>query len=128
MSSGTKRPKSKLKYRHNFFDNDYDDYLLQYRPKQEWRKTLEKHTGQTPTTTVVEDVNNNNSRAVDIELEEDMGAHEKASQIKLKKEIEEIAKLENESSMAADLLKEIKVRQLKISGPLKFRRRTSFIC
>lgn len=112
--SSSKRPKSrpKYQYRHHFFDNDYDDYLLQYKPKSEWRKHLERHKQQQ----AGEDVNNNLKSDV---VEEELEPQEKLAQEKLNKEIQQIAKLESESSMAADLIKEIKAEQKMAHHKLK---------
>jgi actin-binding LIM protein len=123
--SASYRPKSKLKYRHNFFDNDYDDYLLAYKNDKEWRKTLNKNLSHiryksgesetTPQPIVVENIND------DVNNDDDgtVSPTEKSAREKLDKELEQIAKLENESSMAADLLKEIKAEQKLASRKLK---------
>lgn len=129
LKSSSSRATPKYQYRHHFFDNDYDDYLLQYRPRSEWRKQLERYkvnttsSTTTATATGVEDVNNNNTTAKatsEVEIvDEDVEPAEKLAQEKLKKEMDEIAKLENESSMAADLIKEIKAEQKMAHHKLK---------
>jgi actin-binding LIM protein len=60
----------------------------------------------------------NEERKIDID-DGTISPAEKTAQEKLNKELEEIAKLENESSMAADLLKEIKAEQKMATRKLK---------
>lgn len=126
--SASYRPNSKIHYRHNFFDNDYDDYLLAYRTDKEWRKTLSKNisgmrykSGENATSTI-ENLNENIIEEKKIEQDDELvSPAEKNAQEKLNRELEEIAKLENESSMAADLIKEIKViKPLYITNKIKY--------
>lgn len=94
--------------------------MLQYKPRSEWRKQLEKHKQISGLATTSEDISNHKSTAADAEVvDEDIEPAEKLAQEKLKKEIDQIAKLENESSMAADLIKEIKAEQKMAHRQLK---------
>lgn len=119
-SSAAKPKQHHYPYQHHFFDNDYDDYLLQYRPHSEWRKHFEARYKPTTPHTTSEDVNNNNSSKVaEVEIVEELEPQEKQAQEKLNREIEQISTLQNESSMAADLIKEIRAEQKMAHHKLK---------
>ena len=126
------RPNSKLKYHNNLFDNDYDDYLLKYRTDKDWKKMLSKNLRTSRVQSGDSNVEMNetieNKLEEEKEEEEEQGEQEedecinearKKLETKLKREIEEISKIENESSMAAELLSEIKAHQQAISRKLK---------
>ena len=117
------RPSSKLNYHNKLFDNDYDDYLLRYRSDKEFRRVLNKSatsgTGtratryQSGESSTCEDLNPEMQELCEDNIvdsdEEAAATVSKAMTPKLQKEMEEISKLEHESSMAHAVLSEIKV-------------------
>ena len=126
------RPNSKLNYHNKLFDNDYDDYLLRYKSDKEFRKVLNKSTSgsavggtrgtryQSGESSTCEDLNPVELHEMDEnnEIDSDEEATRKAMTPKLQKEMEEISKLENQSSMAHAVLSEIKVRALDLANYL----------
>lgn len=111
------RPNSKLKYQNKLFDNDYDDYLLRYKSDKEWRKLIQQHDPNH------HDDNTDNEHETTMN-EEDAGvggcdSPPPAINAKLQREIEEISKIENESSMAAALLSDLRTHQKAIARKLK---------
>ncbi|CAF0986731.1 unnamed protein product, partial [Brachionus calyciflorus] len=120
------RPNSKLKYQNNLFDNDYNDYLLRYRSDKEWKQIVNKNLRSSRVQSgdvemMNETVEENEMKLDEQEEENDECVNEarKKLETKLKREIEEISKIENESSMAAELLNEIKVHHQNVSRKLK---------
>jgi hypothetical protein len=117
------RPSSKLNYHNKLFDNDYDDYLLRYRSEKEFRRVLNKSTSgsavgagtrgtryQSGESSTCEELNPEmHELCEDNIVDSDEEAASKAMTPKLQKEMEEISKLEHESSMAHAVLSEIKV-------------------
>lgn len=116
------RPNSKLKYQNHFFDNDYDDYLLKFRKDRDWKKKINRPSRlESGGDTNVEMIEENEEKLNDLDENDDECVNEarKKLETKLQREIEEISKIENESSMAAELLTEIKAHQQVISRKLK---------
>jgi hypothetical protein len=122
------RPNSKSRYQNSLFDNDYDDYVLIHcKSDKEWRKHLNKkrnarnQSGESSgvelnkSAEIEEDDDDENSNK-----ENDQHDSPKHMDPKLKREIEEMSKIENESSMAHALLNEIKVHWPNDSGLLFF--------
>jgi len=79
------KPNCKLNYHNNLFDNDYNDYLLQYRADKDWKKMVSKSTLQRM-------------------RKELSGKHELNDS-----KSEEVKKIKNESGMAAELLADVEV-------------------
>jgi len=104
------RPNSKLQYQNNLFDNDYNDYLLQYKADKDWKKMITKSSLQRTMG------GNGNSEGEDlngtIELDEEEELIRK--ELNIKNELndsksEEVNKIKNESGMAAELLADMEV-------------------
>jgi hypothetical protein len=108
------RPNSKLKYQNNLFDNDYNDYLLRYKSDKEFKKLLEKTSGANKRYHSGGE-SEDNEIANSIENEENSdelcSPAVKHLESKIKRDIQEISKIEKESSMAAALLQELKVTE-----------------
>lgn len=112
------RPNSKLRYQNNLFDNDYDDYMLQYKSNKDWKKILSKNTlgDSSVTGDSYGDLNNNtiqnefdeDAENLDKGDEED-GEKNELNSSKFSKESEEIKRIKNESGMAAELFGEVEV-------------------
>lgn len=110
------RPNSKLRYQNNLFDNDYDDYLMRYKSDKEWRRMFNR-------------TRNRNQSGENNETIDDATEHNESGDrvesppppinAKLQREIDEISKIETESSMAAALLNDLKAHQKVISRKLK---------
>lgn len=116
------RPNSKLKYHNHFFDNDYDDYLLKFRKDKDWKKKINRPSRlESAGETNVEMIEENEEKLNELDENDDECVNEARKKLdsKLQREIEEISKIENESSMAAELLTEIKAHQQVISRKLK---------
>ncbi|RNA10009.1 actin-binding LIM 1-like [Brachionus plicatilis] len=114
------RPNSKLKYQHHFFDNDYDDYLLKFRKDRDWKKTIHRPSRLESGESNVEMIEENEEKLDELEEDDEfVNEARKKLDTKLKREIQEISKIENESSMAAELLTEIKAHQQVLSRKLK---------
>lgn len=120
------RPNSKLRYQNNLFDNDYDDYLLKYKSDREWKKIVHRNirkdraqSGEDGVAPMCEDLIENEQEEDEDEVDEEIKLAKKKLESKLKREIEEISKIENESSMAAELLTEIKAHQKVLARKLK---------
>ena len=110
---------SSARYHQNkLFDNDYDDYLLRYKSDKEWRKIMQQSMRESR-------YNSGDSAHLEKEnvmLEDERERDESPPppiNAKLQREIEEISKIENESSMAAVLLGDLKAHQKVISRKLK---------
>ena len=117
------RPNSKLRYQNNLFDNDYDDYMLQYKSNKDWKKILSKNTlNRTLGDSSVNgdssygDLNNNTIQNEFAEEDnegnldkDDDAAKNELNDSKFSKESEEIKKIKNESGMAAELFGEVEV-------------------
>jgi hypothetical protein len=116
------RPNSKLRYQNNLFENDYNDYLLQYKSRKEFIKLLSKNSGSNKRhhsggeESEDNDVNNNIDNDEDDEICLPAVKHLES---KIKKDIEEISKIEKESSMAAAMLQELKTQEKILSSKLK---------
>lgn len=119
-SVSSSRPSSKQKYQHHFFDNDYDDYLLKFRKDKNWKKSIAKTSSRLESgESNVEMIEENEDKLDEVEEDDELvNETRKKLETKLKREIEEISKIENESSMAAELLTEIKAHQQVISRKL----------
>jgi hypothetical protein len=121
------RPNSKLRYHQNkLFDNDYDDYLLRYKSDKEWRKIMQQSLREGRLLSGESDVEKQQQQQVVNEEDEEKDEEEDRSDsppppinAKLQREIDEISKIENESSMAAALLTDLKAHQQVISRKLK---------
>ena len=121
------RPNSKFRYRNNLFDNDYNDYLLRYKSKKEFNNLLSKTAGKRYHSGG-ESEENEAAIANEDEIEKE-GEEEEADEFsspavkhlegKIKREIEEISKIEKESSMAAAMLQELKGQERLLSRKLK---------
>jgi hypothetical protein len=126
------RPNSKLHYQNNLFDNDYNDYLLQYRADKDWKKMLNKSSLQRGTVGTnsslgeslnADDLNNNSgSGLVDVldddekEMWKEMSGKHELNDSKS----EEVKKIKKESGMAAELLADAEHQQkLMIARKLK---------
>ena len=118
------RPNSKLRYQNKLFDNDYDDYLLRYKSDKEWRKIMQQSMRDGrylsgDSSNVGESGKQENVADEENDGEERSDSPPPPINAKLQREIEEISKIENESSMAAALLNDLKAHQKVISRKLK---------
>lgn len=115
------RPNSKIKYQNNLFDNDYNDYMLRYKSDKDWKKMLDKS---------LRDKRNQSGESGvqfdsygDLNEEQNLDDDEIETQIvkEVVKETDELEKIKNESksSMAAELLGEVKAQQKIITRTLK---------
>ena len=118
------RPNSKLRYQNKLFDNDYDDYLLRYKSDKEWRKIMHQsmregryQSGESGANGGINEYEQDNIADDDDENRSD--SPPPPINAKLQREIDEISKIENESSMAAVLLNDLKAHQKVISRKLK---------
>jgi len=116
------RPNSKLHYQNNLFDNDYNDYLLQYRADKDWKKmisksTLQRSMGGGNGSSVGEDLNG----TIELDEEEEEMRKELSGKHELNdSKSEEVKKIKNESGMAAELLADVERQQkLMIARKLK---------
>jgi hypothetical protein len=114
------RPNSRLRYQNNLFDNDYNDYLLRYKSDKEFRKILNSnkrsHSGESENE---KENKNDEVEEVNDEDDDEKSPKDKELEIKIKKDIEEISKIEKESSMAAAVLQELKAQEKMLSRKLK---------
>ena len=112
------RPNSRFKYQNNLFDNDYNDYLLRYKSNKEFKKLLKSnkryHSGGES-----EENEKEEEKEVEEEEEEFGSPAVKELETKIKKDIEEISKIEKESSMAAAVLAELKTQEKMLARKLK---------
>ena len=99
------------RYENKLFDNDYDDFLLKYRSDREFNELLDgkKKTIRSSRNTIVEHQAENDFVETHANEGENANAEHVKISSKLQREMQEIAKIEHESSMAAELLGEIRV-------------------
>lgn len=113
------RPNSKLRYQNNLFDNDYDDYLLRYKSDREWRKMFNKNLSRNRNQSGDQNETTIDDATEQIESSDRVESPPPPINAKLQREIDEISKIETESSMAAALLNDLKAHQKVISRKLK---------